>query len=131
MAEYLKIPNVSNVKRIVSVEDDAITVEMDMANTVEIARVKFPCLLSVEKDIFMPRLPSYVKMRATKGKEIKVMGFSSLKDQDEMKYGLNGSPTQVQRIFHPESNIKRELWNDSAEELADKLFNKIKESKFV
>jgi len=131
MAEYLKIPNVSNVKRIVSVEDDAITVEMDMANTVEIARVKFPCLLSVEKDIFMPRLPSYVKMRATKDKEIKVIGFSSLRDQDEMKYGLNGSPTQVQRIFPPESNIKRELWNDPAEELADKLFNKIKESKFI
>ncbi|AUS97205.1 electron transfer flavoprotein subunit beta [Clostridium thermosuccinogenes] len=131
MAEYLKIPSVSNVKRIVSVEDGAITVEMDMANTIEIARVKFPCLLSVEKDIFMPRLPSYVKMRATKDKEIKVIGFSSLKDQDEMKYGLNGSPTQVQRIFPPESNIKRELWNDSAEELADKLFNKIKESKFI
>lgn len=131
MAEYLKIPSVSNVKRIVSVEDGAITVEMDMANTIEIARVKFPCLLSVEKDIFMPRLPSYVKMRATKDKEIKVIGFSSLKDQDEMKYGLNGSPTQVQRIFPPESNIKRELWNDSAEELADKMFNKIKESKFI
>jgi len=131
MAEYLKIPSVSNVKRIVSVDDDAITVEMDMAHTVEIARVKFPCLLSVEKDIFMPRLPSYVKMRETKDKEIKVIGFSNLQDQDEKKYGLNGSPTQVQRIFPPESNTKRELWNDSSDVLADKLFEKIKEEKFI
>ena len=131
MAEFLKIPSVSNVRRIVSVEDGAITVEMDMANTVEIARIKFPCLLSVEKDIFMPRLPSYVKMRATKDREIKVIDFSSLEDQDQMKYGLNGSPTQVQRIFPPEPNIKRELWDDSADELADKLFSKIKECKFI
>ena len=36
-----------------------ITVEMDMLDTVEIAKLKFPCLISVEKDIFQPRLPSY------------------------------------------------------------------------
>jgi electron transfer flavoprotein beta subunit len=131
MAEYLKIPSVSNVKRIVSVDEEAITVEMDMAHTVEIAKVNFPCLLAVEKDILMPRLPSYVKMRATKDREIKVIGFSDFKDQDEKKYGLNGSPTQVQRIFPPESNSKRELWNDSEEVLADKLFKKIKEEKFI
>lgn len=130
-AEFLMIPSVSNVKRIVRVDEKSITVEMDMEHTVEIAKVRFPCLLAVDKDIFMPRLPSYVKMRATKNKEIKVIGFSDLKVQDEKKYGLNGSPTQVQRIFPPESNIKREMWNDSEEELADKLFKKLKEEKFV
>lgn len=131
MAEYLKIPSVSNVKKIVSADEEAITVEMDMAHTVEIAKVKFPCLLAVEKDIFVPRLPSYVMMRTTKDREIKVIGFSNLKDQDEKKYGLSGSPTQVQRIFPPESNSKREIWNDSEEVLADKLFKKIKEEKFI
>lgn len=131
MAEYLNVPSVSNIKRIVSVDEEAITIEMDMSHTVEIAKVKFPCLLAVEKDILMPRLPSYIKMRATKDREIKVIGFSDLKDQDEKKYGLNGSPTQVQRIFPPESNSKRELWNDSEEVLADKLFQKLKEEKFI
>ncbi len=131
MAEYLNVPSVSNIKRTVSVDEEAITIEMDMSHTVEIAKVKFPCLLAVEKDILMPRLPSYIKMRATKDREIKVIGFSDLKDQDEKKYGLNGSPTQVQRIFPPESNSKRELWNDSEEVLADKLFQKLKEEKFI
>lgn len=131
MAEYLNIPSVSNVKRIVNVEDNAITVEMDMAHTVEIAKVKFPCLLAVEKDIYQPRLPSYVKKMATKDREIRVISFSNLEDQDEKKYGLSGSPTQVQRIFPPESNSKQEIWNASSEELTNKLFNKIKELKFV
>lgn len=129
MAEYLSIPSVSNVKKIVEVTNQAITVEMDMAYTVEIATLPFPCLLAVDKDIYQPRLPSYVKKMATKNREIKVLTFSDLLDQDEKKYGLNGSPTQVQRIFPPESNNHRELWKDSSENLTDQLFEKMKELK--
>lgn len=131
MAEYLDIPSISHVKRIIEINDKELTVEMDMAHTVEIATVPFPCLITVEKDICQPRLPSYVKKMATKDREIKVISFTDLKDQDEKKYGLNGSPTQVQRIFPPEANNKRELWKDSAENLTDKLFSKIKELKFI
>lgn len=131
MAEYLNIPSVSNVKRLIEITDTSITVEMDMANTVEISRVQFPCLLTVEKDICQPRLPSYVKKMETKNREIRVISFNDLKDQDERKYGLNGSPTQVQRIFPPESNHHRELWKDTSDGLTEKLFSKIKELKFV
>lgn len=131
MAEYLDIPSVSNVKRIMEVTDETITVEMDMANTVEIAKIQFPCLLTVEKDIFQPRLPSYIKKMETKNREIRIISFADLNNQDEKKYGLSGSPTQVQRIFPPEANNHRELWKDNAGNLTDKLFSKIKELKFV
>ncbi len=131
MAEYLDIPSISNVKRIIEVTKESITVEMDMANTVEIAKVQFPCLLTVEKDICQPRLPSYVKKMETKNREIRIISFDDLNNQDEKKYGLNGSPTQVQRIFPPETNNHRELWKDSADNLTDKLFSKIKELKFI
>jgi electron transfer flavoprotein beta subunit len=131
MAEYLGIPSVSNVKKIIEITKESITVEMDMANTVEIAKVQFPCLLTVEKDICQPRLPSYVKKMETKNREIRIIAFDDLSNQDEKKYGLNGSPTQVQRIFPPEANNHRELWKDNAGNLTDKLFSKIKELKFV
>lgn len=131
MAEYLDIPSVSNVKKIIEITDISITVEMDMANTLEIAIVQFPCLLTVDKDIFQPRLPSYVRKMETKDREIKIISFKDLKDQDERKYGLCGSPTQVQRIFPPEANDHRELWKDTSDNLTEKLFSKIKELKFV
>ena len=131
MAEYLNIPSISNVKKLIEIGDNNITVEMDMANTVEIAKVPYPCLLTVDKDIYQPRLPSYVKKMETKNREIKIISFNDLRDQDEKKYGLNGSPTQVQRIFPPETNNHRELWNDTTEDIPKKLFNKIKELKFV
>ncbi len=131
MAEYLDIPSISNVKRIVEITDTAITVEMDMADTVEIAQVEFPCLLSVEKDIYQPRLPSYVKKKAAENREIKIITFNDLKDKDERKYGLNGSPTQVQRIFPPEANTRRELWKDDSDRLTEKMLDKLKELKFI
>ncbi|MEA4828230.1 MAG: electron transfer flavoprotein subunit beta/FixA family protein [Clostridium sp.] len=131
MAEYLKIPHVANVRRVIEIKDDSITVEMDMAETVEIQEIKFPCLITVEKDIYTPRLPSYKKKLDTKDKEIKVLSLADFEDKNENHYGLNGSATQVERIFPPEVNTDKEMWEGSGEELTLKLFNKLKELKFV
>ena len=73
MAEYLGIPHVANVRRILDVNDDFIKVEMDMPNTIEVLEVKYPCLLTVDKDIFQPRLPSYKKKLETDEREINVI----------------------------------------------------------
>ncbi|WP_143316116.1 electron transfer flavoprotein subunit beta/FixA family protein [Clostridium sp. HBUAS56017] len=131
MAEYLKIPHIANVRKIVEVKEKSLVVEMDMPNTLEVADVKYPCLLTVEKDIFEPRLPSYKKKIETKDREIKVYGLIDFEDKNENMYGLNGSPTQVERIFPPSINSDKEIWNGSGNELSVKLFNKLKEMKFV
>ena len=131
VAEYLKMPSVSNVSKLAELGDEAITVEMDMTHDIEIAKIEYPCLLSVDKDIFMPRLPSYLKKEMTKDREIRVISLDQLEDQDEKNYGLNGSPTQVQRIFPPAVNSHRELWTGTAVELTEQLHNKLQELKFV
>lgn len=131
ISEWLNIPSVSNVSKIVEVQDDAIVIEMDMTHDLEVAKVGFPCLLAVEKDIFMPRLPSYIKKQETKTREIEVITFNDLDDNNEKHYGLSGSPTQVQRIFPPSVNAHREMWNGSGVELTDKMLKKLKELKFA
>lgn len=131
MAEFLDIPHIANVLRIVEVKEKSIVVEMDMPHTIEVAEVEYPCLITVEKDIFQPRLPSFKLKLATKDKEIPFYGLDSFEDKDEMKYGLNGSPTQVKRIFPPKSNTEKEMWEGNGDELADKLLNKLNELKFV
>jgi len=104
---------------------------MDMPNTIETAEIKFPCLLTVDKDIYQPRLPSYRKKLETKDKEIKILSFKDLKDQNEKRYGLNGSPTQVEKIFPPAVNTDKQMWNGTAAELGEKLAAKLKELKFI
>jgi len=131
ISEYLNIPCVSNVSTIVEVQKDSMTVEMDMTTDVEVVKIKFPCLLSVDKDIFMPRLPSYIKKQATKEREIKVITLNDLEDKDEKHYGLNGSPTQVERIFPPDTNTHQEIWSGTSMELANQLYKKLRELKFV
>lgn len=131
MAEYLGIPHVANVRKILDLNEKDITIEMDMPDTVEIADVKYPCLLTVEKGIFEPRLPSYRRRIETKAREIGMISLNDFEDKDEKKYGLNGSPTQVERIFPPTSNDAHEIWNGQSEELSEKMSSKLRELKFI
>ncbi len=131
ISEWLNVPSVSNVSRIVEVQETDIVIEMDMTHDLEVAKVGFPCLLAVDKDIFMPRLPSYIKRQETMNREVTIITFDDLDDRNERHYGLNGSPTQVQRIFPPSVNSQREMLKGTGTELTDKLLNKLRELKFV
>lgn len=131
ISEWLGIPSVSNVRRIVEVRDGSIMVEMEMAQDIEVSRVEFPCLLTVEKDLYQPRLPSYRKKVATKERPIRMFTLDDMDDRDENRYGLNGSPTQVQRIFPPVSDKRHEIWSGSGEELAARLHAHLRKEKFI
>ncbi|MBU3135374.1 electron transfer flavoprotein subunit beta/FixA family protein [Clostridium gasigenes] len=131
IAEYLNIPHIANARKILEIKDKSIILEMDMPNTIEVVEVKFPCLVTVDKGIFEPRLPSYKKKLEIKNKEIDVYGLKDFEDKDENKYGLNGSPTQVERIFPPACNESKEVWDGNGEELSERLFNKLKELKYI
>ena len=106
-------------------------VTMDMQTAIERSYIGFPCLISVDKDIYQPRLPSYVKKKASKDNPIKHITFADLADQDESKYGLSGSPTQVKRIFPPAVNDKREMFRGDAKKLGADIAAKLKEHKFI
>ena len=68
VAEFLNIPHVTNVTKIIEIKDESIVVEVDMPNTLEVCEIKYPCLMTVEKDIFQPRLPSFKLKVQTKEK---------------------------------------------------------------
>lgn len=131
MAEFLGIPHVANVRKIIEVKEASIIVEMDMPHTIEIVEVEYPCLITVEKGIFQPRLPSFKLKMATKDRDIQFYSLKDFDDQDEKNYGLNGSPTQVLKVFPPDGNNDHEMWRGTGEELSQQLFNKLSELKFV
>ena len=131
IAEYLKIPHIANVIKIEEANENEITVEMDMPNTIELNKVSYPCLLTIDKDIFQPRLPSYKKKLETKDREIKTICLNDFEDKNENNYGLNGSATQVERIFPPSVNNDRETWTGSSEEITSKIIGKLKQLKYV
>ena len=131
LAEFLNIPHVTNVCRIGEVTSDGITVDLDLPTRFETAHLPFPALITVDKGIFEPRLPSYRLKLATENKEITVLTLDDMEDRDPLHYGLNGSPTQVKRIFPPERTDVHETWGGTEEELTDKLFQYLEDKKFL
>ncbi len=132
MAEFLNIPHITNVSEILQAADDGLTVKMNMEDSVEVQFIPYPCLITVDKDIYTPRLPSYKRRKALEGnKDISVFSLKDMYDTDEMRYGLNGSATQVERIFPPESNTEKTLYQGSSEELTAVLFDVMAKKKFI
>lgn len=132
MAEFLSIPHVTNVGKILQADEKGLTVQMNMEDTVEIQHVPYPCLITVDKDIYTPRLPSYKrKLDLEKKQEIKVLTLKDMYDTDEKNYGLNGSATQVERIFPPESNVEKTTYEGAGKEVAKALYGILAEKKYV
>ena len=129
VSETLGIPCVCNVSAIGAVKAGAITVMMDMPEDIEEVKVSFPCLLTVQKDIMQPRLPSYKLKKATEKRGIQMFTLQDMDDTDEHHYGLNGSPTQVQRIFPPTSDKVQQTLEGTNAEMADQLYRILKKKR--
>lgn len=131
MAEYLQIPHVAYVEKVLEVKDDSIVVRASMDKTIETFDVKLPCLITVDKGHVTPRLPSYKRGKELKNKEIPVITFADVIDQDETHYGLKGSPTQVERMFPPERNTDKVVLTGTISEQVEQLTDILKNKKYI
>lgn len=131
IAEHLDIPHVAWVGRIEEVDNKRIIVEQELADSIEVVELTFPCLITVEKGIFQPRLPSYRKKLETCNKPVKILTLKDFTGQNENHYGLKGSPTRVEKIFPPESNTGRIMWEGDSNELAGHCYDTLKKLKFI
>ena len=102
LAEYLGIPHCAWVAEITDVTDRSIAVRQDLVSVTQVSEMDYPCLITVDKDINVPRLPSYKLKKATAGKPVRFFSFKDMPEQDMSKFGLLGSPTNVVRMFTPE-----------------------------
>jgi len=82
--------------------------------------IKLPALITVVKEINMPRLPSIKSMRTAKNVKIEIITFADI-NADEKRAGLKGSPTQVRKTFVPIHDVNSEIIEGTAEEKANKL----------
>lgn len=131
MAEFLNIPHVPYVKEIIEVKEKSIILRSAYDNYDEVVEVFYPCLITVEKDANVPRLPSYLRKVEFKNYHIKMVSLKDLKDQNPDNYGLTGSPTQVDEIFPPVKRTEAIVMKGNKEKLAKDMFKILKESRFL
>lgn len=131
VAEYLGIPNVSNVLSVDNVTEDKIFVTASLDEKIVKMEIALPCLISVDGDINSPRLPSYRVKQTVTDDMVKFISFADFEDQNEKHYGLSGSATQVERIFPPEKNTEKSSIEGDSEQQATGLFDLIKNRKII
>ena len=131
IAEHLNIPHAAWVAGIVHADGKAIQVRQDLVSVSQVSEIPFPCLITVDKDICVPRLPSYRLKKATEGKTVRFLGFDDLPDRDLTRYGLVGSPTAVERMFAPPEKEKQVYLQGNAQEKTDELFRILSGKKII
>lgn len=131
VAEYLGVPNISNVLSVDEVKDGRVFVTAMLDSKTVKQSVSLPCLISTDGDINTPRLPSYKVKRSLTDDVVKFLSFADFDDQDANHYGLNGSATQVERIFPPEKNTEKHSIEGSADSQAEELAALISRLKLI
>jgi len=125
VAEFLGIPHVAYVRKILSVGDNVIKLERLMDDGYDIIEAETPVLLTAVKELNTPRLPSLRGKMAAKKAQIKRLSSVDL-NLSEAEMGLKGSPTQVNKVFTPEARAQKKELTGTLEEQVTALANELK-----
>lgn len=124
IAESLKIPFIAYVSKIEEIKDGYISVQRMIEEGHETIESSLPAVITVSKEINVPRLPSIRGTMKSKSAKITVWSAADIGAEAD-KAGLNGSPTRVVKIFFPKRERKSEMLSGSCEEQADQLIKKL------
>ena len=130
-AEHLTIPHAAWVKEICAADETGLTLRQEFTDTTQVSRMNYPCLITVDKDIMVPRLPSYRLKKATADKEVEIYNFNDLPDKDLTRCGHIGSPTSVERMFPPEGKEARTMVEGDAKQQAKTIAEVLKKKRII
>lgn len=130
-AKWLNIPHMNWANELIEITESDITVKCQLDGRLSVVQAAFPCVISVEKSIFTPRMPSLKLKMAARKKEIKRLELSNFDDKNENHYGLKGSATKVKSIFPPKSTQRHTIINKNGKEAADYICDILKSIKLL
>lgn len=130
LSEWLNIPFAAYVSRVEEIDNDLMTVERMVEDGHEIVEMPLPGIITVVKEINVPRLPSLRGMARSRKAEIPVWTAGDL-GVDESMVGLSGSATTVVRVFFPERIHEGEMLEGNPESQVDALIKKLREARIA
>lgn len=131
IAEHMHIPHAAWISEVVDVDEHAITVRQNLATVTQIVRIAYPCLITVDKDLCVPRLPSYRLKEQTKERPVRFLSYDDMPNGDLSRYGLLGSPTSVVRTFAPPAKESQVHLEGNAQQTATRLVEILKEKRYL
>ena len=130
MAEMLEVPFVACVSRVDELVHGEIRLRRMVDEGYEEIQSPLPMVITVTKEINVPRLPSLRGIMKSKNAKIPVWTAADL-GLDLSMVGLNGSFTRVVKIFTPKREKKAELIQGEPEAQVSGLLKKMKECRLI
>jgi electron transfer flavoprotein beta subunit len=130
LAEMLTIPFVAYVSQIEEIADGHIRLRRMVEDGHEVIETTLPAVITVVKEINVPRLPSLRGITRSKSASIPTWGIRELGvDQDMV--GLPGSSTQVIKVFFPQRISQGEMLEGDLESQVESLIDKLKDASLL
>ena len=126
LSEMLEIPFVAYVSKVEEIREGYMKVQRMVEEGYETIEMPLPAVITVVKEINVPRLPSIRGTMKSKSAQIPVWTADDI-GVDEGKAGIAGSPTRVVKIFFPQRTHKSEMLQGNLEEQIDQLLEKLEE----
>ena len=127
LAEMLDIPFVAYVSQIEEMGNGQIRVQRMVEEGHEVIETPLPAVITVVKEINVPRLPSLRGIARSKSAVIPVWTAKEL-GVDESNLGLAGSFTKVIKIFFPERVCQGEIFQGELDSQVDCLIGKLRDT---
>ncbi|HUV08056.1 MAG TPA: electron transfer flavoprotein subunit beta/FixA family protein [Spirochaetia bacterium] len=128
VAEVLGLQHITDIRKIEEIDAEGlITVERLLEDGYVRIRVNLPIILTVVKEINEPRLPSLKGKMAARKKEIRKIAAAELSIYPD-RVGLDGSPTQVIKIFTPPKPSGGKIIEGEVPEAVAELIRELKKA---
>ncbi len=120
LATFLGLPVVTMVEEIVESRGEQWQLKAGVENGYRLVQVRLPAVLTVTRDLNVPRALSFSGIVKARKKEIRTWGIEEL-GVSEDAVGLKGSPTIVSRMTTRERKRQVEFVGGTREEKAERL----------
>ena len=124
LSEMLGVPFVAYVSKIDEIKEGYIRVHRMVEEGYEVLEMALPAVITVVKEINVPRLPSLRGSMKAKTAQIPVWTAADI-GVEEDKAGIAGSPTRVVKIFFPKREHKSEMFQGTPEEQVGQLVKRL------
>ena len=130
LAERLGLPFASCVSKIEEIHDNHMRLQRMVDEGHQVVEVSLPLVISVVKEINVPRLPSLRGLMQSKKADIPTWTAKEL-GIDANQTGLAGSPTRIGKVFFPEKAEQGELLEGTPDSQVDQLLDKLRDAKVI
>ena len=130
LAEVLGLPFVAYVSKIEEVSGGRIKVRRMVEDGHEIIEAPLPAVITVVKEINVPRLPSLRGIARSKSAAVPVWNAGEL-GADKSMTGLAGSATRVIKVFTPQRVAQAEMLRGDMAGQVESLIDKLKDAGLI